>query len=146
MTLSSQLSIPARPEYVAMARLFVSTFASSRRDVEDERIDDLRLAVSEACTNAVEAHLAAGLDSPIIVRVEECDDRLDIHVIDQGGGFDVDALPSHPPVTDPERLHFERGLGVPLIRALVDAAAFDSGGPGTDVRMSVLCAPISSKG
>jgi serine/threonine-protein kinase RsbW len=141
MANSAQLSIPARPEYVAVARLFVSTFASSRRELDDERIDDLRLAVSEACTNAVEAHVAAGLDQPIIVRVDESNDGLEIHVIDRGGGFDVDALPSHPPVTDPERLHFERGLGVPLIRSLVDAAAFDTGDDGTDVRMSVLCPP-----
>lgn len=138
---SAQLSIPARPEYVAVARLFVSTFASSRRELDDERIDDLRLAVSEACTNAVEAHVAAGLDQPIVVKVLESFDRIDVHVIDQGGGFDVEALPSHPPVTDPERLHFERGLGVPLIRSLVDAAAFETGEDGTDVRLSILCSP-----
>ena len=43
----------------------------------------------------------------------------------------------HPPVTDPERLDFERGLGIPLMRALTDEAAFESSPGGTTVRLVV---------
>lgn len=124
-----------------MARLFVSTYASTRRDIDEEPLDGLRLAVSEACTNAIESHLAAGIDVPVVITVSETDREIEVHVIDEGGGFDVDSLPVHPPVTDPQRLQFERGLGVPLIRSLVDAASFDAGAAGTDVRLSVLCPP-----
>lgn len=139
-----ELSIPPNPEFVALARLFISTFVSNRRDVEDDRIDDLRLAVSEACTNAVESHVAAGIADPVVIRIEESADQVRVHVVDQGGGFDADTLPAHPPVTDPQRLNFERGLGVPLIRSLVDGAEFKSRDAGTDVALALVCEPAAA--
>ena len=56
-------------------------------------------------------------------------------VEDRGHGFDPAQLPDHPPVTDPDRLKFERGLGIPLIRALVDEVEFSPTGQGTSVRL-----------
>ena len=60
---------------------------------------------------------------------------------DCGPGFDPDKLEFPPPVTDPERLNFERGLGIPLIRTLVDNAAFVRKETGTSVRMTVFGSP-----
>lgn len=134
-----ELEIPARPEFVALARLVVSSLASSRRDLADERIDDLKLAVSEACTNAIEAHRAADTHDRVLLRCEEYNDRLEIVVLDRGAGFEPSDLPEHPPVTDPHRLEFERGLGVPLIRTLVDDATFESSSEGTSVRLIMRC-------
>ncbi len=54
---------------------------------------------------------------------------------DRGHGFDPADLPDHPPVTDPDRLKFERGLGIPLIRALVDEVEFSPTADGTSVRL-----------
>lgn len=139
MSAAIELEIPARPEYVALARLVVSSLASTRRDLTDDRIDDLKLAVSEACTNAIEAHGAASTDDSVVVRCAEFDDRLEISINDSGEGFDPAALPEHPPVTDPERLNFERGLGIPLIRTLVDEVSIDSSGAGTSIRMVMRC-------
>jgi serine/threonine-protein kinase RsbW len=136
-----ELEIPARPEYVALARLVVSSLASARRDLTDDRVDDLKVAVSEACTNAIEAHHSAESDDSVIVRCVEHDDRLDVEIEDRGSGFDPEALPEHPPVTDPERLNFERGLGIPLIRTLVDDVLISSSGEGTKVTMSINCGP-----
>src|SRR5687768_16191493 len=118
-----QLEIPARAEFVALARLVVSALASARRALADDRIDDLKLAVSEACTNAIEAH-GSDIDENVVLRCFEGDDRLEVTVEDKGPGFDPAALPEHPPVTDPDRLNFERGLGIPLIRTLVDEVDF----------------------
>lgn len=134
-----ELEIPARPEYVALARLVVSSLASSRRDLADDRVDDLKVAVSEACTNAIEAHREAATDANILLRCEEHDDRLVVVVQDRGPGFDPDTLPEHPPVTDPDRLNFERGLGIPLIRTLVDDVEIESSDAGTSVRMILEC-------
>lgn len=136
-----ELEIPARPEFVGLARLVVSSLASSRRDIPDDRIDDLKLAVSEACTNAIEAHLDAGREDRVVVRWREGDGHLEVQVRDQGEGFDPESLPEHPPVTDPERLNFERGLGIPLIRTLVDEVQFDASADGTEVRMIMFCPP-----
>lgn len=136
-----ELEIPARPEYVGLARLVVSSLAANRRAIDDDRLDDLKLAVSEACTNAIEAHTANDTTDRVVVRCYERSDELEVRVEDQGTGFDPQTLPEHPPVTDPERLNFERGLGVPLIRTLVDRVDFHSSGSGTTVVMFMACPP-----
>ena len=130
-----ELEIPARAEFVALARLVVSALASSDSTLADERIDDLKLAVSEACTNAIEAHDAAGSSERVLVRCKAGADHLEVCVEDRGHGFDPAELPDHPPVTDPDRLKFERGLGIPLIRSLVDEVEFSSSTAGTAVRI-----------
>lgn len=136
-----ELEIPARPEFVGLARLVVSSLASSRRALADDRIDDLKLAVSEACTNAIEAHADIDADERVLVRWQERDDRLEVSVEDRGRGFDPEQLPEHPPVTDPQRLNFERGLGIPLIRTLVDDVSFEPSDQGTAVHMVMFCGP-----
>lgn len=136
------LEIPARPEYVAVARLVVSSLAATRRAMSDDQIDDLKLAVSEACTNAIEATNAASSDRPVTVVCREHGDRLDVEIRDTGKGFDPANLPRHPPVTDPERLNFERGLGIPLIRTLVDEVDFHPSPKGTTVRLTMRCDPL----
>ncbi|HUQ39722.1 MAG TPA: ATP-binding protein [Acidimicrobiales bacterium] len=141
-----ELQIPARPEYIGLVRLVVSSLATARRELADDRIDDLKLAVSEACTNAIEAHDAVDVAEHVVVRWTEEDDRLEVEVEDRGEGFDPDSLPSHPPVTDPERLNFERGLGIPLIRTLVDEVDFSSLASGTSVRLTLFCGPTEVDG
>jgi serine/threonine-protein kinase RsbW len=140
-----ELQIPARAEFVALVRLVVSSLASARRILADDRIDDLKLAVSEACTNAIEAHGAASLDDRIVVRCWESDDRLEVSVEDRGEGFDPQSLPEHPPVTDPQRLNFERGLGIPLIRTLVDEVEFITADEGTSVTLTMYCGRLSDQ-
>ena len=134
-----ELGIPARAEYVALARLVVSSLASSRRDIADDRIDDLKVAVSEACTNAIEAHRTSGAGGNVTVACIEYEDQLVVRISDQGEGLDPESLPKHPPVTDPERLNFERGLGIPLIRTLVDDVEIDSSSSGTDIKLIMRC-------
>ena len=130
-----QLEIPAGAEFVALARLVVSALASAETELSDDRVDDLKIAVSEACTNAIEAHDALDTEERVLVECWADPERLEVRIEDRGSGFDVSNLPEHPPVTDPERLKFERGLGIPLIRALVDEVEFSSSGDGTAVRM-----------
>jgi serine/threonine-protein kinase RsbW len=130
-----ELEIPARPEFVALARMVVAAMASSDAHLPDDRIDDLKIAVSEACTNAIEAHDAVAVDDQITVRCQAYRQILEVRIEDRGGGFDPATLPEHPPVTDPDRLKFERGLGIPLIRSLVDEVEIKSSSAGTAVRM-----------
>jgi serine/threonine-protein kinase RsbW len=137
-----QLEIPARPEFVALARLVVSAMASSDVDLPDERVDDLKLAVSEACTNAIEAHGAADTAERVRLRCWTDERGLEVSVEDRGAGFDPASLPDHPPVTDPARLKFERGLGIPLIHALVDEVEITSSGQGTAVRLLMRNASV----
>ena len=141
MEMILELEIPASAEYIAIARLVVSSLASSRRDLADDRIDDLKLAVSEACTNAIEAHGAADSSEHVRIQVRENNDKFEVTIEDRGQGFDPATLPEHPPVTDPDRLNFERGLGIPLIRTLVDLVEFVPSAKGTAVRLTVYGGP-----
>lgn len=137
-----ELDIPSSPEYIAIVRLVVASVATARRALADERVDDLKLAVSEACTNAIEANRSVSAASPVHVEVWESPDRLEVCIEDSGPGFDPDKVASPPPFTDPKRLNFERGLGIPLIRTLVDSAAFLRKPTGTLVRMTVFGGPL----
>ena len=151
MTLKTERStvgfeIPALPEFVGLVRVMVSTLAVARRAIADDRVDDLKLAVSEATTNAIESYGHGDRSGRrVFVRWFERADRLEVEVEDEGGGFDMDAVPRHPPVTDATRLNFERGLGIPLIKALVDEVSFDTTSLGTLVRLVVYCGPAEEE-
>lgn len=129
------LEIPARLDYLAVVRLVVATAASLDPPLPESRLEDLRLAVSEACSNAIKAH--AKEDSPEPVRVTCSVDRqaFTVAIADHGPGFDPDDLASLPEVTSPERLEHESGLGIPLIRVLTDEATFRRVEHGTLVEM-----------
>ena len=65
-----QLEIPARVDYLVLARQVVAAAAAIEPRFRDERIDDLRVAVSEATTNAIEAHADLSGDERILIRCE----------------------------------------------------------------------------
>jgi len=141
------LRVPARPEYLALVRMVVAGTARIDPLLDDERVDDLRVIVSEACTNAIEATHSRGdgqeasdLDS-IQVECRLTASQVEVIVVDGGRGFDPGHLGRLPPITDPSRLRIERGLGIPLIRALADESSISSGPDGTRVQAVLQVAP-----
>jgi serine/threonine-protein kinase RsbW len=137
-----ELEVPARADYLAVVRMVVTAVAHLHPEYDDEQVDDLRLAVSEACTNAIEAHRARDRGERISIQCNGSNTRLEVTVLDRGGGFDPGVLTPHPPVTDPARLEYERGLGIPLIRALADEAEFSTTPEGTSVRLVIHPVPL----
>lgn len=131
-----RLEIPALPAFVGVARVVVASVSRTIDGIDDDRLEDLRLAVSEACTNAVEAHLADGADQRVVLRCLLDDDALEVHVEDVGGRFDGGAAPTGG---DDLEEGAERGWGLQLIRALVDDVAYDTSedGGATSVRLLV---------
>lgn len=130
-----RLEVPARTEYLYLVRSVVAATASVDARIPPARIADLRVAVSEAATNAIEAHHVAGTADRIVVRCRLDDERLEVEVRDHGEGFDEGELASLPSPEEPERLLHESGLGVPLMRTLADEAEIRSGRSGTSVRL-----------
>ena len=131
-----ELRVPARAEHLALVRVVVTTLAESVAGLLPGRLDDLRLAVSEACANAIEAYGRQGrTGSPIVLRLRAVPGTIEVEIHDEAGGFDPDDLVPHPPVEAPERLHHERGLGVPLMRTLADEVEFRDEDGGTTVRL-----------
>jgi serine/threonine-protein kinase RsbW len=133
-----ELEIPARTEYLGLIRLVVSAAATLDPTVSEARLDDLRLAVTEACANAIDAQDPAHPEPPIRIRCSVAPDRLEITVRDNGGGFDPGVLEELPSATDPRRLRHERGLGIPLMRLLADGVDFTRVDGGTAVRLTIL--------
>ncbi len=134
-----ELDVPARPEYLSLIRAIVTMIASTGSKLPDPRIEDLRLAVTEACANAIDAERRKpeARRMPIVLRCDLESDLVAVEVHDEAGGFDPDALVPHPPVTKPDRLKFERGLGIPLMRELTDHLEFRREGGGTTVRIEI---------
>lgn len=136
-----ELEIPARPDFLSLARLVITGAATIEPTFSDSRIEDLRIAVSEACTNAIEAQSNSGHDERIVIRCDLAEDRIEVAVTDRGGGFDPAATASAPDAEHPERLLYESGLGIPLMRVLVDETDFVVTPSGTMVKLVVVRPP-----
>ena len=126
-----RLSFPAKPDYLLLARLALSGLA---RDVPitDELLADLKLAVTEACGNAVR-HAYPDGQGDVSVSYAVSSSVVEMIVEDQGTGFDAGHIPDEP-VSAP----LERGMGISVMRAIVDDLDIRAGadGRGTVVRMS----------
>jgi serine/threonine-protein kinase RsbW len=109
-----ELKIPGRAEWVAVARLAVAAVASRLRFSVDE-IEDIKLAIAEACTNSIQS--AGGDDAGVIEIVcEALEDELRVTVRDHSPGPHLEPVGAHS-YGDEGRTE---ELGVFLIRALMD--------------------------
>ena len=108
-----RLWIPARAEYIALARLALSGLADIV-GLSDELLADLKLALTEAVSNSVR-HAYADEGGFVSIAYELSHDALAIEVVDDGEGFD----PERPPALEGEELT-EGGLGIAIIRTIAD--------------------------
>jgi serine/threonine-protein kinase RsbW len=112
-----RLTIPAKPEYITLGRLALTGIARLRPEpLRQEVLGDLKLALTEACTNSVR-HAYADGEGMVEILYELHDDKLVIEVVDEGEGFDPPNGPSSALVD--EELS-EGGLGIAIIEALAD--------------------------
>jgi anti-sigma regulatory factor (Ser/Thr protein kinase) len=120
-----RLTLPARPENVAVVRHVLGALADALR-LPTAVTDDMRLAVTEACTNVVR-HAYPGDEGTIDVVVRPKGEALEVIVSDAGRGI----APS-PDTSGP-------GLGLALIAALTDSLEIERGlGTGSRLVMSFL--------
>ena len=124
-----RLTLPARSENVAVIRHVLGALSEALR-LPPDVIEDLRLAVTEACTNVVRHAYDGDEPGPIDVVVHPEGERLDVIVSDRGRGMG----PS-PDVDGP-------GLGLPLIAALADSVEIQEAPIGGNrLTMSFACRP-----
>src|SRR5690348_260282 len=117
------LTLPARPENVAVVRHVLGAFVEALR-MPEELIEDLRLAVTEACTNVVRHAYPAGVPGTVEVSIEPREEELRIVVADHGRGIGTSSDTSGP------------GLGLPLIAALASSVDLQSS-PGAGSRVAM---------
>jgi anti-sigma regulatory factor (Ser/Thr protein kinase) len=118
------LTLPARAENVAVVRHVLGAFAESLR-LPYELIEDLRLAVTEACTNVVRHAYPDGIPGAVEVTVQPGEEEVRVVVSDHGRGIGTSSDTSGP------------GLGLPLVAAIAATVDLQSSpGAGTRVAMT----------
>ena len=127
-TTTVEVRLPSRLGYEKVAMSAASAVAKLMGFRED-RIEDLKTAIAEACINAIEHGNRLNEKLCVEVVLSAGADQLEIKVIDDGSG-----IKKPPPKPDIDRkMHGEegpRGIGMFLIQALVDEAEWVAGGDG----------------
>lgn len=119
-----QLSLPRDARYVHVMRS-VAERVLDELNAPDQAVDDVRVALSEACANVVRH--AAG-SSEYTVRFAAAADGCEVEILDLGPGFDPEGRPAAVPDD-------ETGRGLALMRALVDDLEFLRSEDSTRVRL-----------
>ena len=124
-----RLTIPARAEYITLCRLALTGIARLR-ELSDELLADLKLALTEAASNSVR-HAYGEEDAGVVdISYQLFADRLVIEVTDEGEGFDPEEAEGNAAELS------EGGLGIAIIRAIADDVEFGAqpGGKGSRLR------------
>ena len=119
------------PSVMGYEKVAMSTAASlaKLKGVPEDRIEDLKTAVAEACINAIEHGNRMNEKLSIGVVISAGDDELEVKVIDDGKG--MNRQQAKPDID--KKMHGEedpRGMGMFLIQALVDEAEWVAGTDG----------------
>lgn len=124
-----RLTIPAKAEYITLVRLALSGL-SQLRPLDEETLGDLKLAVTEACSNSVRHAYRDERQGSVDVVYELHPDRLVVEVSDDGHGFAVG-----DPRASGDQALTEGGLGIAIIRELADELELGPGESGKGSRL-----------
>jgi serine/threonine-protein kinase RsbW len=125
-----RLTIPAKPEYITLSRLAL-TGLTRVRPLPDETLADLKLALTEACSNSVR-HAYDENGGHVSISFELRSDRLIVEVADDGTGFVPDS--GERQNGDDGELS-EGGLGIAIIRSIADEVEIGGGAGGRGSRL-----------
>ncbi len=126
------VTIPSEAAYVRVVRLALTGIASQLNFSIDE-IEDLKLAVSEACNNAIRHAGSANGDGQVLIECYSSPGRLRVCVQDHGPGITPKAARKRTKPADPS----EGGLGLYLMQTLVDEVHVQ-GTPGVGTRVELI--------
>ena len=133
-----ELALPMVPEMEIEASKTAMAIAESMR-MSPDRIDEVRMAVVEACINALEHSRAS--DKEVFVTFEvlggQDPEKLRITVRDTGIGFSPEEI-EEPTIEEKLKSRRKRGWGLKIIRGLMDEVEIHSGPEGTTVVMSKM--------
>ena len=133
-TRAIHLRIPAKAEYITLCRLALTGLAQLR-EIREETMAELKLALTEAVSNSVRHAYGDEGDGQVDITYTLEPDRLGIEVVDDGHGFDP-AGSTSPALEDDELS--EGGLGIAIIRSIADEFELQStaGTRGSRLRFS----------
>ena len=132
------LQLPPSAAHVRTARLIAAAMAR-RAGVGDAVLDEVRLAVGEACARAVRVQERQGVGTPLIVEFSDAD-RFRVSVVDRakvGSGDELTAMAGGAPGPAPWADPSGDALGLALLGAVVQDLVVDQDiDGGTRVTMS----------
>lgn len=120
---SFTLDVPSSTQNLAIIRDFVSRIAS-QAGLADADVASLELAVDEACANVIEHAYGNDATKQVVVRALVDDDTLQIHVVDNGLGFDPSTIKEEE-LRELAENRRTGGLGLRLIRSLMDEVHYE---------------------
>jgi serine/threonine-protein kinase RsbW len=131
------LQIPPEAGFIAMARMFGASVAR-HFGCDEGAVEDVKIAISEACTNSVKAHHDVGSTDPIELSAHAIDDKLIFEIVDAGPGIDIERHLAPDETATPPGGLYEGSLGLTLIEALFpDAHIARNADRGTTVRFTL---------
>lgn len=133
------LALPMLPDMEIEASKTATAIAESMH-MSPDRIDEVRMAVVEACINAFEHSRAEEREVYVtfeVLGMNRDPEKLRITVRDTGIGFNPDEQ-AEPRIEEKLRSQRKRGWGLRIIRGLMDEVEIHSGSEGTTVVMSKL--------
>ncbi len=138
-----ELRFSALPEHVRTARL-VAAAVARRAGVDEAVLDEVRLAVGEACTRAVGLHQYGGISAPVRVLLIEEEKQFSIEVGDEAPHAPVRARPAGEVLGDAETETEEDEMGLAVISGLVDDVEVSAGESGGSIRMRWPTTPVTA--
>jgi anti-sigma regulatory factor (Ser/Thr protein kinase) len=130
-----ELRFSALPEHVRTARL-VAAAVARRAGVDEAVLDEVRLAVGEACSRAVGLHQSSGTTAPVKVALIEDEKQFSIEVGDEAPRSAPGDRPPGGAVHDTEAVAEEDEMGLAVISGLVDDVEVTAGENGGLIRMT----------
>jgi serine/threonine-protein kinase RsbW len=121
-----ELKVPPRPENLALARLAL-TGVGTIAGASEGTVADLKLAITEACTNSILHGYPNGTAGQLVVRLRSAGDAIEVEVEDNGIGFDPSTTDANPRRDDGQ------GMGLMIIRSLMDSIEIESDETGSRI-------------
>ncbi len=121
-TKTYRIQISAATENLEIIRGFIQQVAR-KAGFNTEQIDQIKLAVDEACTNAIKHAYHFDASQMIDLKIQLCSDKIEIIITDYGPGFDPQNL-SQPDLNKNVKKGKPGGLGIHLMKTLMDRVDF----------------------
>ncbi len=129
------LVIPIVPD-IEVAAIETAAAVAEYMKFDEDKIDELKLALIEACINAFEH--SNSKDNKLYIKFIMHSTELAVIIRDNGRGFDPGSIELNPKIESKLKSTYKRGWGLMLIRKLMDTVDIESSPEGTTLKMTKL--------
>jgi serine/threonine-protein kinase RsbW len=129
------LIIPMLPD-IEVAATKTAAAVAEYMEFNEDKIDELKLALIEACINAFEHSNSE--DNKLYIKFIMQKNELTVIIKDNGTGFDTNSVEQNPDIKNKLKSSYKRGWGIMLIKNLMDTVQIESNSGGTTLIMTKL--------